>query len=212
MIHCTLEKSEQNSLNASKIMTLQRWRFLLTQIAKAIADIAGKTFSGKIKSREDLEQEVESLIDELRREDCIQRIRIRWTPLKMAVEEALTDCSDNVVPDNSTRVTDDKIIRTDLYTLPGEGLELVDVLDYILVDWPVPLEHMIRSQPSRVIMRKYAEIGQMILECAFDYDYFRVSLRALWTRRARSYFDGRKILLPYIGHRYTRNNMTHSVI
>lgn len=86
----------------------------------------------------------------------------------------------------------------------------MQVMDFILVDWPYSLIDMIRTNRGRALLRRFAEDAENALECALDFDdssnFFRFVIRLLWKRRAQRYFDVHNTVFPYVFHYYTMDH------
>lgn len=119
--------------------------------------------------------------------------------VKLAVEQAIEDCSN-----------DGNINLMSLPYFSGESKEVAELLDFVLVDWEAPPEVLIRSAEGRARLTRYANLGLARLWRALDRSpstyHLRTVLRALWTRRARRYFDGRTGS-QYIPHRFVDGNV-----
>lgn len=175
----------------------------VTRVKKDISNLAAEKFSGKTRTMAAVKVEVLLLIEKLKKGKYHTSInnQIPWIQLQEGLEDALESCSDKV--NNESEEHDE---HQPLPTFEGESPEISQVLNYILVDWPHSLNQMIRTRNGRALLEKYAFFAQDALECALavdDYfDFFGLSLRAMWLRRAQLYFDDRNDQ-PYIIHRYS---------
>lgn len=118
--------------------------------------------------------------------------------IEAVTKDALINCADTG-PAN--------LIKEGTLFFVGEPREIGVVLDYILVDWPVPLRDYTYKGSGRALLRRYADEAYAALDIALNFfdnlEQFRVALREYWMCRARLYFDGRNPGFPYILHRYT---------
>lgn len=170
------------------------------EVAKNIAQLFGKRFSKAFLNKEQFFKAVSDLYSKLRFKRIFQQIsgEVSLKNLEVTVKKALDYCFDDIR------------IVTDVPTFETELPEMSDVLDYILVNWPFQLNHMIRTRSGRALLRSYANNAQIVLERALqilnDIGGFRILLREAWLNRAQNFYDGNDIQLPYIPHRYTLNH------
>lgn len=112
---------------------------------------------------------------------------------------------DNCVNVNSTVVTAAQ--ATPIFE--GESTAIAEVLDFILVNWPFHPYFSIHSRAGRSLLRRYVDDAlkalEGVLRISHDTKSFRDSIRILWMRRARKFFDFNSIH-SYMPYRYTFNN------
>lgn len=138
-----------------------------------------------------------------------------WKKLQLNILKVIEDCSDvtDEQTPNPTAVADPSDGNNNFCLLPsieGEHPDLTEVLNFILVDWPLPLRDMIHTRRNRDLLMSYAIDGEQALVRALnavgDINRFRFMLRTYWIRRAQLYFDENNTALPYVPHRYTLEN------
>lgn len=184
------------------------------KIVKTIALLAAQKFSRSIKEKNEIQQEVTDVIENLQREIAISSTwKIPWELLETNTIQAIMDCSDeyedmkdkiktsNDVPNVSSKPTVLPEYKDSFY-------EVSDLLNYILVDWSEPLAEMSQTRNGRSLLRRYANDALKRLVSALnsldDYRILRSLLLETWIRRAKNYFDGRDdSQISYIGHHYT---------
>lgn len=160
------------------------------RIVKTMAYLSAKRFSGKFTDPESLKLSVTLLIYDSEDAREFQLSEVLRSKLQTAMEKVLVDCSvGNYFPNER----------------PSYG----NVLNFILVDWPTPLEDMIRTRNGRSLLGTFANDAIMAIDCAMS-NIINVewSLRGLtrlyWIRRALKYFDAHDTESPYPRHRYTQ--------
>lgn len=88
---------------------------------------------------------------------------------------------------------DNAICTYNLSIFGNEPYLAAQVLNHILVDWPLPLREMIESRYNRNLMRQYSNDARRLLgRClrrACNYDIFRSTLHEMWMRRAFMFFN-----------------------
>lgn len=188
-----------------------------TGIEKAVADHAKSRFSDATISIDSLKILIMLLIEDLKDGEFNHlHDKLPWMHLQTVTEQIIMNCvntSRGYEP--SSRLSNDIVNRREPPQFDGESLLLSELLNYVLVDWPFNLQHMISTQEGRALLRRYAEDAETILGLVLNYlpdhTLLRTMLRRLWIRRAEQYFDGRDIRLPYIRHFYTMDlNVPHT--
>lgn len=132
-----------------------------------------------------------------------ETLRREWSS---SITDALINCSDDPNDNYANRFSNESHYQVLPYFL-DERPVFSKLLDYILVNWPYLLEHMIRTQGRRALLRRYANDALRILECALEssatQNYFQLALPSYWSRRAQLFFDSRNLRMRYIDHIYT---------
>lgn len=164
-------------------------------IAKIIADLIAKSFSGKSKTMKNLRQGVTSILFEFKHHKSDNAMRILEVNSKQLHDARKSACSDNNI-----------FVAVPIFE--GEPREIADVLDHMLVNWPDDLSRLIQSQDGRALLRGYANDALTAFECAlricsYNSNIFRLALRVLWIRRAQIFFDANDVQQPYFSHTYT---------
>lgn len=178
-------------------------------IVKTVTEHAVEKFSRPRKDEIDIE--VKNMFAILVQEmPSSSKLQIPWNQLEKDTVRVIEDCFDKFKDDGNNN--SESSTQANLTALPNFGnilQDIDDLLDFILVDWPLPLQNMINTREGQIIIKKFATDAIIALDRALNSvgnrHHFRVLLRTMWLLRARQYFDAGNEQYPYIRHRYTNN-------
>lgn len=175
-------------------------------IIRIVADFMAANFYGKNKSGDEITDDVETLIEELKNRNYISSSDARWQILQDDTTEALlVECQEDS-SNGGNEEDGEEILSENSYDSSsecseneetvsestGEPEDVAEVLNLILVRWMVPPRNMIRTREGRALLRGYVNRAlERLRVCLSNYDHerFRILLRALWNRRAQRYFS-----------------------
>lgn len=189
-------------------------------VANVLAVAIANRFAGKMMVNQVFEIKTNSLYYDISKKR-LHSLKDHFVhpPLQFAMKKVLRYCANDVyklpyvpISENELSMIESQKNRNlddlDLPLIPifeSEPRDLANLLDYILVDWTLPLHTMIRSGSGRTTLRNYIKNVQMILNCSLNLIIDRNHIRNLvlrnWMHRAQLYFDV-NAPVHYIIYRY----------
>lgn len=169
-----------------------------TRIRIAVANLISEKFAGVETMQEVAKILVPLYTYKLRTDPRFSKFKDDvnfWKKTDLAIQVALLACSK---PLKDPRVSNNVLLLPNFH---NESYELANALNFILVNWPVPLLYIVRTQVGRATLRRYSENSRSAFQRALVLYgvQLRGNFRMYWSLRAQRFFSGDDEP-PYIPH------------